>query len=115
METMLKVRDLRSFIDKKETKLEATIIATLATYKKKESCTLNLIGQILSNGQLLTCKKVHCEKHLGCSLNAAHGQGPNQHAVLDLKVFQLTNGFERSHGGAFEQVRCHHKKRMISK
>ncbi len=110
METMLKVKDLRSFIDKKETKPEAKTITTLAAYKKKESYTLNLIGQILSNGQLLTCKKVHCEKHLGCSLNAAHGQGPNQHAILDSKVFQFTNGFERSHGGAFEQVGCHSKR-----
>ncbi len=92
-----------------------TTIATLAAYEKKGSYTLNLIGQSLSNGQLFICKKVHCKRHLGCSPNATHGQGLNQHVILDSKVLQLTNGLERSHGGAFEQVECHHKRRMLSK
>jgi len=48
--------------------------------------------------------------HLGCSLNPTRGQGPNQQAIFDSKVLQLTNGLERSHGGAFEQVGCHRKR-----
>jgi hypothetical protein len=57
IETMLKVRDFRGFIDKKETKPKVTTSATLATYEKKESFALNLIGQSLLNGQLFIMQR----------------------------------------------------------
>ncbi len=50
------------------------------------------------------------QKAFGCSLNVACGQGPTQQAIPDSKVLQFTNGLKRSHGGAFEQVGCHHKR-----
>ncbi len=54
---MVKVKDLLGFINRKETKPEATIVATLVAYEKKESCALNLIGQSLSSSQLLTMQR----------------------------------------------------------
>ncbi len=57
METMLKVKDLLGFVNRKETKPKATIVVALVVYKKKENDALNLIGQSLSNIQLLLMQR----------------------------------------------------------
>lgn len=56
METMLKVRDFRGFIDKKETNPKVTTSAALAAYEK-ECFALNLIGQSLLDDQLFIMQR----------------------------------------------------------